>query len=295
LVAESRQLGQSPLRVPILALGTATFGGVGDFFSRWGTTTLAEARQLVDICLDSGVNFFDTADAYSEGAAEEILGKAIGSRRAQTLIATKVGYRTEPGPDGVGASGPRIIRACEQSLRRLGCDYVDLLQLHGYDEYTPVDETLRAMESLVSAGKVRHIGVSNFSGWHLLKMAGAAESIGLPRIASHQVYYSLLCRDFEHELMPAGFDQSIGTLVWSPLAGGKLTGKIRRGRPLPTDSRTAKLGGVDEEDTALFDLVEVLATIADERGASISQVAINWRLSSLPWPASSWAPEILSR
>lgn len=263
--------------MPVLAFGTATFGGGNEFFRKWGTTDVKEARRLVDTCLDAGLNFFDTADAYSEGAAEEILGRALGSRRSQALVATKVGYRTESGPNGMGASRHHIISACEASLKRLNCDYVDLLQLHGYDELVPVEETLGALNDLIAAGKVCYAGASNFSGWHLVKMVGAADRLGLPRPISHQVHYSLLCRDFEHELMPAGFDQGVGAIVWGPLSGGKLSGKIRRDRPLPPDSRTAKMGGVIED--RLFDIVEVLKAIASERGKSVSQVAINWLLT----------------
>ena len=275
---EHKCVGRSGLQVPVMGFGTATFGGT-EFFRMWGTTDVTEARRLVDVCLDAGVNFFDTADAYSKGAAEEILGQALGPRRSRAMVATKVGYRSEPGPNGVGASRHHIISACEASLRRLNCDYIDLLQLHGYDELTPVEETLRTFDGLITAGKVRYIGVSNFSGWHLVKMVGAADRLGLPRPISHQVHYSLLCRDFEHELMPAGFDQGVGAIVWSPLSGGKLSGKIRRDGPLPADSRTAKMGGVTADDARLFDIVDLLTAIANERGKSVAQVAINWLLT----------------
>lgn len=276
---EHRRIGNSGLKVPVLAFGTATFGGGNEFFRKWGTTDVAEARRLVDACLDAGLNFFDTADAYSGGAAEEILGQALGARRSQALVATKIGYRTDAGPNGMGASRQHIVEACEASLRRLGCDHVDLLQLHGYDELAPVEETLRAFDDLIRAGKVRYIGASNFSGWHLLKMLGAADRLGLPRPISHQVQYSLLCRDYEHELMPAGFDQGVGAIVWSPLAGGKLSGKISRDRPPEADSRTAKMGGLTEGDAKLFDIVDVLTAIARDRSRSVSQVALNWLLA----------------
>lgn len=265
--------------MPVLAFGTATFGGGNEFFQKWGTTDVTEARRLIDVCLDAGLKFFDTADAYSRGAAEEILGQALGSRRNQAIVATKVGYRMDEGPNDMGAGRRHIVAACEASLKRLGCDHIDLLQLHGYDELTPVEETLRAFDDLTSAGKVRYIGASNFSGWHLGKMANAADRLGSVRPISHQVYYSLLCRDFEHELMPAGFDQGIGAIVWSPLSGGKLSGKFRRGEPLPSDSRATKLGTVSEGDARLFDIVDVLVEIARERGKSVSQVAINWLLT----------------
>lgn len=276
---EYKRLGESGLQVPVLAFGTATFGGSNEFFRTWGTTDVTEAKRLIDVCLDAGLNFFDSADVYSEGAAEEILGQALGNRRSQAIVATKLGYRMGEGPNAYGAGRHRIIAACEASLRRLGCDHIDLLQLHGFDERTPVDETLRAFEDLVSSGKVRYIGASNFSGWHLAKMGGAADRLSTSRLVSHQVYYSLLCRDYENELMPAGYDQGIGAIVWSPLSGGKLSGKIRRGQPVPADSRTAKTGGISQADERLFDIVDVLGEIAAERDRSISQVAINWLLT----------------
>lgn len=276
---EHRRLGASGLSVPVLAFGTATFGGGSEFFRKWGTTDLADARRLIDACFDAGLNFFDTADAYSAGAAEEILGEALGPRASQAIVATKIGYRSGPGPNGIGAGRQHIVTACEASLKRLGRDYIDLLQLHGFDENAPVEETLRAFDDLIRAGKVRYVGGSNFSGWHLVKMATAAARLGLPRPVSHQVYYSLLCRDYEHELMPAGFDQGIGAIVWSPLSGGKLSGKIHRDRPLDADSRTAKMGGVSPGDAKLFDILDVLRAIANERGRTVSQVAINWLLA----------------
>lgn len=276
---EHRGVGRSGLKIPALAFGTATFGGGNEFFRKWGTTDLSEARRLVDICLDAGLNFFDTADVYSMGAAEEILGKALDSRRSQALIATKLGYRSHSGPNGMGASRQHILMACEASLKRLGCDHIDLLQLHGYDENTPLEETLRTFEELIKAGKVRYIGASNFSGWQLAKMATTADWLGLPRPISHQVHYSLLCRDYEHELMPAGFDQGIGAIIWSPLSGGKLSGKISRDRPPQADSRAAKFGGLTERDAKLFDIVDALNDIAQERRTSVSQVAINWLLA----------------
>lgn len=275
---EYRRLGQSGLTVPVLAFGTATFGGGNEMFRKWGTTDVAEAERLIDICFDAGLDFFDTANAYSGGAAEEILGQALGSRRNRAVIATKAGYRSEEGPNGMGAGRRHLIAACEASLKRLGRDHIDLLQLHGYDELTPVEETLRAFDDLVRSGKVRYIGGSNFSGWQLAKMAGTAERLDLPRVVSHQVHYSLLTRDFEHELMPAGYDLGVGTVVWSPLSGGKLSGKFRRGEPLPADSRTAKTGGIGQDEARLFGIVEILAEIAGERGKSMSQVALNWIL-----------------
>lgn len=271
-----RQLGRSGLRVPILGFGTATFGGGNEFFRKWGATDVAEAARLIDICLDAGVAFFDTADAYSAGAAEEILAAALGTRRSRALLATKVVYPVGPGPNDFGASRRHILSAVEASLRRLKTDHVDLLHLHGFDEWTPVDETLQALDTLIRAGKVRYFGGSNYSGWQLMKMAAAADHAGLPRPVSHQVYYSLLAREFEHELMPAGADQGVGAIVWSPLSGGRLSGKIRRGAAAPADSRAAQMGYATDE--RLLDIVDALAAVATERGRSISQVAVAWLL-----------------
>jgi aryl-alcohol dehydrogenase-like predicted oxidoreductase len=276
---EYRRLGQSGLTVPTLAFGTATFGGGNEMFRKWGTTDVAEAERLIDICLDAGVDFFDTADAYSGGAAEEILGQALGPRRNRAIIATKAGYPVGAGPNSTGAGRRHLIAACEASLKRLGRDHIDLLQLHGFDELTPVEETLRAFDDLIRSGKVRYIGGSNFSGWQLTKMASTAERLGLPRMVSHQVQYSLLTRDFDHELMPAAYDLGVGTIVWSPLSGGKLSGKFRRGAPLPAESRTAKTGGIGEDEIRLFAIVDILAEIAGARGKSLSQVALNWLLT----------------
>lgn len=277
---EYRQLGGSGLKVPVLAFGTATFGGGNEFFKQWGSTQVEEATRLVDIALEAGVNFFDTADVYSRGMAEEILGAAIKSRRDQILLATKACFRMEPGPNGLGASRYHLVRACEASLRRLQTDYIDLYQLHGFDAITPVEETLRALEDLVRSGKVRYIGCSNFSGWHLMKSLAVAEKYGLPRHVSHQVYYSLAGRDYEWELMPLGLDQKVGAIIWSPLAGGRLTGKVRRNQALPADSRvsmtreTAQSGN----DETLYRTVDVMDEIAAETGKTLSQIALNWLL-----------------
>jgi len=277
---EYRQLGGSGLKVPVLAFGTATFGGGNEFFKQWGSTQVEEATRLVDIALEAGVNFFDTADVYSRGMAEEILGAAIKSRRDQILLATKACFRMESGPNGLGASRHHLIRACEASLRRLQTDYIDLYQLHGFDAITPVEETLRALEDLVRSGKVRYIGCSNFSGWHLMKSLAVAEKYGLPRHVSHQVYYSLAGRDYEWELMPLGLDQKVGAIIWSPLAGGRLTGKVRRNQALPADSRvsmtreTAQSGN----DETLYRTVDVMDAIAAETGKTLSQIALNWLL-----------------
>ncbi|MFO7170386.1 MAG: aldo/keto reductase [Chloroflexota bacterium] len=276
---EFRQLGGSGLKVPVLSFGTATFGGTTPFFRAWGTTQLDEARRLVDIALDAGVNLFDTSNSYSNGLAEEILGQAIGSRRDQVLIATKASFRSEPGPNGLGSSRHHLIRACEASLRRLRTDYIDLYQLHGFDALTPVEETLRALDDLVRAGKVRYIGCSNFSGWHLMKSLAISEKYGLVRHVSHQAYYSLVGREYEWELMPLALDQKIGTMVWSPLAGGWLSGKIRRGQPAPAGSRVgAQIGGPPVDPERLYAIVDVLDAIAAETGKTVAQVALNWLL-----------------
>jgi aryl-alcohol dehydrogenase-like predicted oxidoreductase len=277
---EYRQLGGSGLKVPVLAFGTATFGGGSEFFRNWGSTQVQEAARLVDIALEAGVNLFDTADAYSSGLAEEILGQAIGGRRDEVLISTKATFRSEPGPNGLGSSRHHLLRACEASLRRLDTDYIDIYHLHGFDALTPVEETLRTLEDLVRSGKVRYIGCSNFSGWHLMKSLAVSEKYGLPRYVAHQAYYSLAGREYEWELMPLAIDQKVGTIVWSPLAQGRLTGKVRRDQPTPQNSRlrviseTAQSG--DEE--TLYRTVDVLGALAIETGKTISQIALNWLL-----------------
>lgn len=277
---EYRRLGNSGLKVPALSLGTATFGGRGPFFSAWGTTGAAEARRLVDICLEAGVTLFDTADVYSDGAAEEVLGQAIRGRRDGVLISTKTALPTGDGPNDAGTSRARLVRAVEASLRRLGTDYVDLLQLHAFDAGTPLEEVLSTLDSLVRAGKVRYVGVSNFASWQLMKSLAVAERYGYPRYVAHQVYYSLIGRDYEHDLLPLGLDQGVGALVWSPLGWGRLTGRIRRGQPLPDGSRlhaTAEYGPpVDQE--RLYRVVDALDEVAAETGRTVPQVALNWLL-----------------
>lgn len=277
---EYRRLGASGLRVPALSFGTATFGGRGEFFGAWGTTDAREARRLVDICLDAGVTMFDSADVYSGGASEELLGEAIKGRRDKVIVSTKTGLPTGDGPNDFGTSRSRLIAACEDALRRLGTDYIDLLQLHGFDAGTPIEEVLSTLDDLVRAGKVRYTGVSNFAGWQLMKSLASADRYGTPRYVAHQVYYSLVGRDYEWELMPLGLDQGVGALVWSPLGWGRLTGKLRRGQPLPAQSRlhaTADFGPpVDDEQ--LFAIVDVLDEIAEETGKAIPQIALNWLL-----------------
>ncbi|ARO24890.1 aldo/keto reductase [Rhizobium sp. S9] len=275
-----RNLGASGLRVPVLSFGAGTFGGSGPLFGAWGNTDAEEARRLVDICLEAGVNLFDTADVYSAGASEEVLGQAIRGRRDAVLISTKTALPMGEGPQDWGTSRARLIRATEDALRRLGTDYIDLLQLHAFDASTPVEEVLSTLDGLVAAGKIRYVGVSNFSGWELMKSLAAAERWGYPRYVAHQVYYSLAGRDYEWELMPLGADQGVGALVWSPLAWGRLTGKIRRGEPLPAASRLHETAqyGPPVDDERLFDVIEVLNSIAAETGKTVAQIAINWLL-----------------
>ncbi|MGR4841885.1 aldo/keto reductase [Rhizobium sp. LARHSG275] len=276
-----RNLGASGLRVSVLSFGAGTFGGSGPLFGAWGNTGAEEARRLVDICLEAGVNLFDTADVYSAGASEEVLGQAIRGRRDAVLISTKTALPMGDGPQDWGTSRARLIRATEDALRRLGTDYIDLLQLHAFDASTPVEEVLSTLDGLVAAGKIRYVGASNFAGWELMKSLAAAEHHGYPRYVAHQVYYSLAGRDYEWELMPLGADQGVGALVWSPLAWGRLTGKIRRGQPLPAASRLHETAqyGPPVDDEKLFDIVDVLDAIAGETGRTVPQIAINWLLS----------------
>jgi aryl-alcohol dehydrogenase-like predicted oxidoreductase len=275
-----RRLGASGLKVPALSFGAGTFGGQGPLFGAWGTTDAQEARRLVDICLEAGLNLFDTADVYSNGASEEVLREAIKGRRDKLMISTKTSLPMGDGPNDAGSSRSRLIKACEDALRRLGTDYIDLLQLHAFDAGTPIEEVLATLDMLVRAGKLRYVGVSNFSGWQLMKSLASAERNGQPRYVAHQVYYSLLGRDYEWELMPLGIDQGVGALVWSPLGWGRLTGKIRRGQPAPASSRlhaTAEFGP-PVEDEHLYRIVEALDLIAQETGKSVPQIAINWLL-----------------
>jgi aryl-alcohol dehydrogenase-like predicted oxidoreductase len=263
----------------VLSFGTATFGGGSDFYRAWGSTDVDEARRLVDICLDAGVSFFDTANSYSAGRAEEILGAAIAGRRHELLLATKAPFPMSNGPNDYGSSRRFLLRACEDSLRRLGTDHIDLYYMHGFDARTPVDETLRALETLVQSGKVIYIGCSNFSGWHLMKSLSISERYGWSRYVVHQAYYSLAARDYEWELMPLAIDQRVGTVVWSPLAGGALSGKIRRGAPVPQGTRSSQLGLDRAGDVErLYRIVDVLTEIVAEVGRPVPQVALNWVL-----------------
>ncbi len=276
---ETRFLGRSGLEVPVLAFGTMTFGG-GERFVHMGNADVEEARRLVDVCLEAGLNLFDTADVYSVGRSEEVLGAAIGrERRDEVLIATKAFGRMGPGVHDTGLSRQHLVRACEESLRRLGTDRIDLYQVHSFDLLTPVEETLQALDDLVRAGKVRYVGCSNHAGWQLQKALDIAARDRLTRYVSQQVYYSLLHRDTENELIPAALDNGVGILVWSPLSFGLLGGRYRRGAPKPTDTRLANLdapGTVDWE--RLYGIIDALDAIAKGRGKTVAQVALNWLL-----------------
>jgi aryl-alcohol dehydrogenase-like predicted oxidoreductase len=277
---EYRRLGASGLMVPALSFGAGTFGGRGPLFGAWGNTDADQAQRLVDICLEAGVNMFDTADVYSDGASEEVLGAAIKRRRGEVLVSTKASLPIGDGPHDAGSSRIRLIAACEAALRRLGTDHIDLFQLHAFDAGTPIEEVLSTLDDLVRAGKIRYLGVSNFAGWQLMKSLAIAEKRGYPRYVAHQVYYSLVGRDYEWELMPLGLDQGVGATVWSPLGWGRLTGRIRRDQPTPARSRlhaTASYGPpVDDE--YLYAVVDVLDDIAAETGKAVPQIALNWLL-----------------
>jgi aryl-alcohol dehydrogenase-like predicted oxidoreductase len=277
---ETRYLGNSGFKVPALGLGTGTFGGKGPLFGAWGTTDAGDARRLLDIALDAGMNLFDSADVYSDGASESILGEAIRGRRDRVIVSTKLSLRAGDGPNDVGASRHHLLRATDAALRRLGTDYIDLLHLHHFDAMTPVEAVMATLDDLVRAGKVRYLGASNFSGWQLMKSQAAADRHGRTRFVANQAYYSLVGRDYEWELMPLGLDQGLGAVVWSPLGWGRLTGRIRRGQPWPEGSRlhdtAAFAPPVDEE--RLYRVVDQLEEIAAETGRTIPQVAINWLL-----------------
>jgi aryl-alcohol dehydrogenase-like predicted oxidoreductase len=279
---EYRQLGGSGLKVPVLTFGTGTFGGGNEFFKAFGTSDVAEATRLVDICLEAGVTMFDSADVYSRGMAEEILGQAIKGRRDQVLLSTKGTFRMGDGPNDIGSSRFHIVRAVEDSLKRLGTDRIDLYQLHGFDALTPVEEVLSALNDLVRAGKIRYLGCSNFSGWHLMKSLSVSERYGWSRYVAHQAYYSLVGRDYEWELMPLGLDQKVGAVVWSPLGWARLTGKIRRSQPLPANSRlqtaVTRDAGPPVDEEYLYRVVDALDAVAAETGKTVPQVALNWVL-----------------
>ncbi|MDQ7251571.1 aldo/keto reductase [Dongia sedimenti] len=277
---EYRNLGASDLKVPVLSFGAGTFGGSGPLFGAWGNTDAKEARRLVDLCLDAGVTLFDTADVYSMGASETVLGEAIKGRRDQVLISTKTGLPMGDARDQYGTAPARLTKAVEDALRRLGTDTIDLLQLHAFDAHTPIEDVLAALDGLVKAGKLRHIGVSNFAGWQLMKSLALTDRLGTARYVAHQVYYSLVGRDYEWELMPLGREEGVGALVWSPLGWGRLTGKIKRGRPLPEGSRLHQTAdfGPPVDDAHLFAVTDTLDAIAAETGKTVPQIAINWLL-----------------
>jgi aryl-alcohol dehydrogenase-like predicted oxidoreductase len=280
---EYRLLGASGLKVPVLSFGTGTFGGKGEFFEAWGSSDVEEAKRIVDVCLEAGLNMFDSADVYSAGNSESVLGLAIKGRRDQVLISTKATFTFGKGPNEVGSSRFHLINAVEGSLKRLGTDYIDLFQLHAFDAQTPIEETLSALDNLVKAGKIRYIGCSNFSGWHLMKSLSISERYGWSRHVAHQAYYSLIGRDYEWELMPLAKDQGVGTVVWSPLGWGRLTGKIRRGAPKPKvsrlNSRLVVDSGPQVDDEYLFNVVDVLDEIALETGKTVPQISLNWLLT----------------
>ena len=275
-----RRVGNSGLVVSELAFGAATFGGCGEFFGAWGDTNVDDARQMVDLCVEAGITLFDTADVYSAGRSEEVLGRALEGRRDDVLISTKAALPMGDGPADAGTSRSRLIGAVEQALRRLGTDRIDLFQLHAFDAYTPAEEVLVTLDVLIRQGKIRYTGVSNFAGWQLMKALSAADAAHSPRYVAHQVYYSLIGRDYEWELMPLGMDQGVGALVWSPLGWGRLTGRIRRDSPMPAVSRLHSTAdaGPPVDEAMLFDVVDTLDSIADETGKTIPQVALNWLL-----------------
>jgi aryl-alcohol dehydrogenase-like predicted oxidoreductase len=277
---EYRFLGGSGLQVPVLSFGAGTFGGRGEFFAAWGASDVKEATRLVDLCLDAGVTMFDTADVYSQGSSEEILGQAIKDRRDRVLISTKATFAMGDGPNDAGSSRFHLLRAIEGSLRRLQTEHIDLFQLHAFDAHTPIEETLSTLDDFVRSGKIRYVGCSNFSGWQLMKSLGIADRYNLPRYVAHQALYSLITREYEWELMPLALDQKVGAVVWSPLGWGRLTGKIRRGHPLPQKSRLHQTAdaGPPIEDEYLHRVVDALDEIANETGKTIPQIAINWLL-----------------
>jgi len=280
---EYRSLGRSGLKVPELCFGTGTFGAGDEFFKAWGNTQADEARKLVDICMEAGCNFFDTADIYSNGKSESVLGEAIKHlKREDVLLSTKATFRFGEGPNDVGSSRYHLTQALEASLKRLQTDYIDVYHLHAFDATTPVEETLNTLDKFVHEGKVRYIACSNFSGWHLMKSLSVSERYGWARYVGHQVYYSLVGRDYEWELMPLALDQGVGALIWSPLGWGRLTGKIRRGQPLPENSRLKNQSVVDAGPTPdweyVYKVVDALDEVARETGKTVPQIALNWLL-----------------
>ncbi len=279
---EMRYLGKSGLKVSVLGLGCMIFGTKGKF-GEVGNVKQDDAKKMVDMSLDSGVNFFDTANVYSSGDSEVVLGKALGPKRKNAVICTKSRFSTGTGPNNEGSSRYHIINACHESLKRLNTDYIDIYMLHSMDMNTPVEETIRALDDLVRHGKVRYIGCSNFSSWHLMKALGISDRLNFERFITYQAYYSLLARDIENEIVPACLDQGLGIMVWSPLSGGYLSGKFRRGNPFPTGTRDGDqnvsdfMRPVNEEKA--FKIIDVMEKIANSHNCSIPQVAINYLLS----------------
>src|SRR3989337_2058315 len=277
---EYRQLGNSGLRVPVLSFGTATFGGGNDFFKAWGNTEVKEATRLVNLCLDAGVNLFDTANVYSNGMAEEIFGKSISGLRDKVLISTKTTFPMSEQVNDYGSSRLNLIKSCEDSLKRLGTEHIDIYHMHGFDANTPVEETLKALDNLVQSGKVRYIACSNFSGWHLMKSLSVSERYGWSKYIAHQAYYSLLNRDFEWELMPLGIDPAIGTIVWSPLASGMLSGKYRRNQPMPQHARVAQGGSPVPGDTIDNERLYTIIGARNEEQLKQNLDAVGWNLTA---------------
>jgi len=280
---EYRQLGKSGLKVPELCFGAGTFGSANEFFKAWSETTQEEANRIVDICLDAGMNLFDTADVYSDGESEKALGKALAKHnRDDVMISTKATFRLGKGPNDVGSSRYHLIQSAERSLKQLGTDYIDIYHLHAFDATSPIEETLRALDDLVREGKIRYIACSNFSGWHLMKSLSVSERYGWSRYVGHQVYYSLVGRDYEWELMPLAADQGVGALVWSPLGWGRLTGRIRRETGIPKDSRlNSKMvndSGPQVPEEYLYTVIDAIDEIAKETGKTVPQIALNWLL-----------------
>ncbi|MBO9684103.1 MAG: aldo/keto reductase, partial [Flavisolibacter sp.] len=277
---EYRQLGNSGLKVSALSFGTATFAGATDFFKAWGSTEVEEAKTMIRICTEAGINLFDTANTYSQGRSEEVLGEALKGIRNEVLVSTKGTFPMGEGPNDYGSSRHHIIKQCEESLRRLQTDYIDIYHMHGFDGTTPVEETLRTLDDLIQSGKIRYIACSNFSGWHLMKSLAVSERYGWNKYIAHQAYYSLIGREFEWELMPLAVDQKIGTIVWSPLGWGRLTGKLRRGQAMPENTRLKEIPGTGPEvpEDYLYKVVDAIDEIAKETGKTITQVALNWLL-----------------
>ncbi|GAA1744150.1 aldo/keto reductase [Aeromicrobium alkaliterrae] len=275
---ELRRVGRSGLEVPVLSFGAGTFGGSGPLFGAWGSVQVDEARAMVDLCLEAGVTLFDTADVYSDGRSEEVLGAALRGRRDEVLISTKAGLPTSDAPGSGGASRSHLVDAVDRSLRRLGTDHLDLFQLHAHDSRTPVEEVVDTLDDLVRAGKVRYVGVSNYAGWQLADALAAADARNRSRFVAHQVYYSLLGRDYEWDLMPMAHAHGVGALVWSPLAWGRLTGHIRRDAPIPASSRLHETAaaGPPVDDEHLYDVVDALLQVSRDTGHSVPQIALNW-------------------